>query len=655
MAREKFRVAFLIDYLVSEYSDLVLQGMKAACKQLEMELIILPIAELHDLKKDYDYQYIATTALLTQKNIDGIIFPAGTQMHYLSRSDLETYLKSYDGIPIVNISSKLPNITSINVNCYNAYREIINNLIDVQKCKKFGIMNVETHSTEMKIRSETIYKLLEEKGICSDDIETVYLSYDYHSSICELSKYYEDRKFEFDAVIAVNDELAFAVMDFCKMNNIRIPEDVCVAGFDNVNRTRFSNPTLTSIDQSFMDQGFYAVKVMKAILDKEPIPELDVIESKVIFRESSNRNKNYLIEDSRYAKNETAFVEKNDQFSSSEWYHKKSQFYQVTKFYTDMQSDITTEQLSERLNNDLKSFGITASAIVLYDRPIESSTPFDTFQLPHKAYVYTSFDYSSPVEIPANTKSITFDPNDTMIPDGLIKVDGDGIFVIPLFHTIRQYGYILFRVGSYDIAIYDLLTKILASIIASVFSYTAVQNEKDLFNKRFDRLDIVARTDELTGLKNRRGMFEFGQALLNIGQAMEHKGLVIYCDMNGLKKINDTYGHEAGDNAIIVEAEILKKHFRSNDVVARIGGDEFAMVCPGLTAETFSEIRAEIDAECEKWSQKNPVGYKISICMGFVSYPSKKGSYQIAKLLSEADDVLYKEKKAKKAALKKKK
>jgi len=656
MARENFRVAFVIDYLVSEYSDLVIQGMRAACKQFDMELLILPIAELHNIKKDYDYQYVATTALLTQKNIDGIIFPAGTQMHFLSRRELEEYLKNYNGIPIVNISSTIPNIPSVNVGCYYAYKEIINNLVDVQKCKKFGIMGVETHSVEMKIRSDTIYQLLQEKGIALENIETVNLSYDYHCSMIELDKHFsKDKKFEFDAVIAVTDELAFAVMDFCRINNIRIPEDVCVVGFDNVTRTKFSNPTLTSIDQNFTEQGFYAVKVMKAILDEEPLPEIELIESKAVFRESTNRNKESAIPENDYAKNEIAFVEENTKFSSSEWYHKKFQLYQVTKFYTDMQSNITTEQLSKRLNWNLKSFGITASAIVLYEKPIEMSTPFDTFQLPHKAYVYTSFDYATNVDIPYNKKSITFDPNETMLPDGLIKVDDFGIFAIPLFHTVNQYGYILFRVGTYDIAIYDLLTKILASIMTSVFSYTAVQKEKVLFNKRFDSLDIVARTDELTELKNRRGMFEFGQALLNIGQAMEHKGLVIYCDMDGLKKINDKYGHEAGDKAIIAEANILKNHFRSNDVIARIGGDEFAMVCPGLTPETFTEIRDEIEADCTKWSEENEDGYKLSISMGFVQYPSEKGGYQITKLLSEADDVLYKEKKAKKAALKKKK
>ena len=127
-----------------------------------------------------------------------------------------------------------------------------------------------------------------------------------------------------------------------------------------------------------------------------------------------------------------------------------------------------------------------------------------------------------------------------------------------------------------------------------------------------------------------------------------HLNQVIYCDMDGLKKINDVYGHEAGDRAILAESIILRSNFRSNDIIARIGGDEFAILSPGLTKDALKHIREQIEADCRIWSEGNEAGFSISISMGCVQYPSKKMGYKITPLLSEADSLMYMEKRSKK-------
>ena len=129
---------------------------------------------------------------------------------------------------------------------------------------------------------------------------------------------------------------------------------------------------------------------------------------------------------------------------------------------------------------------------------------------------------------------------------------------------------------------------------------------------------------------------------------MNQSGMIIYCDMDGLKKINDTFGHEAGDCAIIAESIILKGNFRSNDIVARIGGDEFVIISPGMKEETFRRIQEAIHEDCRLWTEKNNSKFKLSISMGYVKFPSEKVGYQITPLLSEADANLYVAKRDKK-------
>ena len=194
-----------------------------------------------------------------------------------------------------------------------------------------------------------------------------------------------------------------------------------------------------------------------------------------------------------------------------------------------------------------------------------------------------------------------------------------------------------------------MFVKLLSSTIASVYSFSLAHNETTRVRKKIDQLDLIASTDELTGLYNRRGLYSFGETTLKFAQAMAQSGIVIYCDMDGLKKINDVYGHEAGDRAIMAESIILKSNFRSNDIIARIGGDEFAIISPGLTKDALRHIRQQIDEDCRIWSEGNEQGIVISISMGFVTYPSRKMGYKITPLLSEADAIMYMEKREKKA------
>ena len=203
-----------------------------------------------------------------------------------------------------------------------------------------------------------------------------------------------------------------------------------------------------------------------------------------------------------------------------------------------------------------------------------------------------------------------------------------------------------------------MLTKITSTIISNIYSFALMHNETTEYRAKFDKMDVIARTDELTGLNNRRGLYDLGQTTLKFAKAMGQSGMVVYCDMDGLKKMNDTYGHEAGDRAIMAESIILKGNFRSNDIVSRIGGDEFALICPGLTPEAFTRIKAQVNIDCEKWSIDNHTPFSLSISMGAVVYPSENDGYQLTALLSKADDLLYKEKRAKKnlvSAKKKKK
>lgn len=651
MFNGKIRIGVVFDFIVSEYSGLIIDGIRRACRDNNVEFILFSMGELHDIRSLFSYQNVAVTAFITKKNLDGAIFISSMQMHFSNKSEIASYIKSFSPLPIVNISAAIPGIPSVTVECYNAYEALLTDLVKNQECKKFGILGVRNNSNEAKTRRNAIKSILAELEIPQDDITLWRADFNYQIAQEELEHYYKTHKsFDFDCVLCLNDEMAYAALDFCYSKNLRVPEDVAIVGFDDLERSAYCSTPLTSINQQIPEQGYRAVELLIASINGEKVPAVTSIESTAILRQSTCKKPySKKLETSPFARvgfRNNFFATK---YSGTEWYYKKEQFTQLTRYYTELQYDMTSEQLRRRLNDDIKSFGIQACAIVLYENPIEMTTPFEYFNLPHRAKVYTAFSVRKNYDSNNDEDRGFFNPKNELLPKWLFKGSDNGDMVFSLYHNTLQYGYIVFRPGEYDALVYDMLVKILSTVISSIYSFALMNSETKKFRAKYDKLDVIASTDELTGLHNRRGLYDLGETALSLDEKSGRSGMIIYCDMDGLKKINDTIGHEAGDRAILAESIILKGNFRSNDIIARIGGDEFAIICPGLTKDAFVRIKKQIDEDCDMWSLGNNSNFILSISMGCVEYPSDRVGYQITPLLSEADSLMYVEKRNKKA------
>lgn len=103
--------------------------------------------------------------------------------------------------------------------------------------------------------------------------------------------------------------------------------------------------------------------------------------------------------------------------------------------------------------------------------------------------------------------------------------------------------------------------------------------------RRVAVLEHQARTDEVTGLLNRRGFEVAMESALARTRRFGEKGVLVVVDLDGFKAINDTHGHAAGDLVLSAVGSILSRHVRDTDSVARIGGDEFAIILTEATVE----------------------------------------------------------------------
>jgi diguanylate cyclase (GGDEF)-like protein len=120
--------------------------------------------------------------------------------------------------------------------------------------------------------------------------------------------------------------------------------------------------------------------------------------------------------------------------------------------------------------------------------------------------------------------------------------------------------------------------------------------------ERIEQLDQLAHEDSLVGLPNRRGFMRAVERLIDRVNRYEEKVALLFIDVDGLKLINDTLGHQAGDEALIQIARLLIGGVRKSDIVARIGGDEFAILLSHSDEQSAQETATRLQqliAGCE--------------------------------------------------------
>jgi two-component system cell cycle response regulator len=157
-------------------------------------------------------------------------------------------------------------------------------------------------------------------------------------------------------------------------------------------------------------------------------------------------------------------------------------------------------------------------------------------------------------------------------------------------------------------------------------------------------LSHLAISDELTGLYNRRGFLLLGSERMKLAHGMKKNVLLFFADLDNLKQINDRFGHQEGDQALLKTAEVFRNTFRNSDIIGRFGGDEFtALVIEefGHTAETITQRLQDNMAELAA----NNTQYPLSLSVGMTRYAAEMRS-SLKNLLAQADQALYKQKRA---------
>lgn len=164
--------------------------------------------------------------------------------------------------------------------------------------------------------------------------------------------------------------------------------------------------------------------------------------------------------------------------------------------------------------------------------------------------------------------------------------------------------------------------------------------------RRAEELQALSESDTLTALRNRRGFEALARGALEGCRLAGYGSVVLFFDMDGLKKINDELGHRHGDRALVAFSRILLDCYRATDVVGRLGGDEFVVLAPrcGLTQAQASVVR--LRRRLSAFNATNSEAWTLSTSVGM---SLDDGTSSIEDLLLRSDEAMYRDKERRKA------
>jgi diguanylate cyclase (GGDEF)-like protein len=293
-------------------------------------------------------------------------------------------------------------------------------------------------------------------------------------------------------------------------------------------------------------------------------------------------------------------------------------------------STYEVEALADQLRKSLPNLALDSAIVGLYDNT--ESSFIDTSKI---IRTWLGFDDDVLINVNDIESNVMLSPNIRDLRELNFEKKRRAFVFLPLLFEEVELGVLYIP---YRRKIHADTYEILRINISSAVKGAAM----------LSKIHLLSVTDELTGLYNRRGFFRFSLSrLLFVSRSTDLKPVVMLMDMDGLKFINDTYGHKEGDYAISKLAEILKKTLRETDIIGRLGGDEFVIFSTVKNGEDAQDISKRIRKSLDDYNDEHLHPYKLSASIGSDIFDEATND-GLENAIKRADLALYDEKKAKK-------
>ena len=578
---------------------------------------------LYREKNAYDEGEVAVYSLLNEEFFDGCIIDG----NIANRSMYNNFVRILreKKIPFVTLNWGLEGIPFILLDSYDAGCQLMEHLITVHDCTKINMVASDDRNVITKQLMKSYQDSLSRHGIPVEQNRIVEMTVSIQHGR-DLFHIFRERGIDdAQAVICIHDVYCIGLCLEMEAQGYKIPEDMIVCSLNRSTNSFVFRPDIAGADRMDAALASKACKVLMDLMDGKEITKENYCKGEIYFGQScgceNQQEKQFanLYQDIILAK-----IEAGNQIS------------QMMQYNDSLEGVKSLDELGDSIRNMLWGISCREFIFCLNQRTVkyitseeeytesEDGRPFDRSMI---AVIGTTDrtgelkDYEFPLKqlLPMEVKS------------------GDMLLFLPIHHKERVYGYLAF-INEYlpiDLYNYRICHESIGSSMENL-------HRQMLLRKSIEELDKLHMQDALTELPNRYAWKRYQQ------QYIENKEYcVVMLDMDGLKKINDGFGHLAGNNAICITANTIKNSVDKGDLVTRFGGDEFQILSLNTDEKYWENMRAVLNEKLKAHAERQKLPFELGVSLGYCICSSKK-PISFEECCEMADLFMYEDKKARK-------
>jgi diguanylate cyclase (GGDEF)-like protein len=487
-------------------------------------------------------------------------------------------------VPVVVVDGDYDNVAQVKYDYCSGFEEVVRHIIEYHGVTKPHFMAGKKTSPFSNDRIDVFKKVIAENGIEFDDSMLSYGDFWAVPARAAAEKLLERDELP-EAVICANDIMAINVCDIFHTAGIDVPGDVLVSGFDGIEEAFMNTPQITTASCDSFELAAAIMEVIKGTLAGYS----NIVRSVV---------PGFIVNESCGCPKCSEDIASSVNGLNNKFYHHEDDIHAMQLITSKIMIGKDMENNINYLKNTLAPYAIVVMEDACFD--MENNYFFENLGNGKRNVVFDSFIESN--------KPYPYEPQD-IIPhlDEIIECG------MPLVFNGLEYmgkcpGFVCYYFPKVDIVDYNQTPNLTNCFSMGLGGYAIYRYQQYLREK----LQKMYQYDALTGLYNRMAFMSRYDELIRKTENYGKRLTVLLADLNGLKKINDTRGHLAGDKAIAAVAEALKRSVPENAICVRIGGDE--MMAFFLGDHECSTIIKDIEKYLEQISEE--CGFKVSASIG---------------------------------------
>ena len=540
---------------------------------------------------------------------DGIVFVRNTfQDSFINNSLAKRILESK--VPCVCIDGFSPDFVNITSDEPAIMETLTSHLIEAHDCRKIYFLGGLTDSLDTEYRFQGYLSALKKAGLPFRG-EWRYDGTFECSSGANAAEYFLNLESEYpDAIVCCNDEMAVGLISELKKRGVKVPNEIKVGSIDFDSISRIYTPKLTTVKRQQYHKGVNAINVLHSY------SEHSVGETITLPIALSCGN--------------TCGCSVTDEA--------KNDFSTTNTLATDRYFQAELTQLTKLMTANLMATKDRDSIIDVLLKHANKVKPTEMYLClnPEPDYLIDYSDYSkalsiidrdnqedyAPLLLSAftikNGKAVIESEEQMFEKDSLLPPSAEGgtkgatYYFLPIHYLNRNFGYAI--LGTSGELVRNDFFPSWCTTASNAFENTRKRTVMEQMITALDRMWIY---DTLTGIYNRAGFFKLSEGLIRDAINYSVPVCVIFLDVDGLKNVNDNFGHDEGDNLIKGVADALKKVKRHGEIIMRYGGDEFVLMAAGYTEADADECISKIEQAMHEASSVQDKPYDLEASIGY--------------------------------------